>query len=99
LSPIALHLRRFGQGWGGTASVNTRWSVIIAAMTRSDGYAPVRGAAGARRQLARALAQLDGSRDLVIDLAEGRIPPLVFHVLKGGSIAQTSTPSAGCASG
>jgi hypothetical protein len=43
------------------------------------GFAP---AVRARRQLVRALRQLDGSRDLVIDLAEGRAPPVVLHVLE-----------------
>jgi hypothetical protein len=27
--------------------------------------------------------ELDGSRDLIIGLAEGRVPPLVVHILKG----------------
>jgi hypothetical protein len=54
----------------------------------SVGYAPVPAATGsfgladaARRRLARALSQLDGSRRLVIDLAENRVPDLVVHVI------------------
>jgi hypothetical protein len=37
----------------------------------------------ARRRLARVCRELDGSRDLIIGLAEGKIPPLVVHVLEG----------------
>jgi hypothetical protein len=29
------------------------------------------------------LRQLDGSRDLVLALAEGRCPPIVIHVIEG----------------
>jgi hypothetical protein len=54
----------------------------------ATGYAlaPVGGggfglADGARRQLARLVRALDGSRDLVIDLAEGRVPDIVVRVL------------------
>ena len=36
------------------------------------------GADAARTRLAR----LDGSRDLVIALAEGRVPPLVIHAVE-----------------
>jgi hypothetical protein len=35
-----------------------------------------------RRRLLRPCCTLDGSRDLVIGLAKGRVPPLVQHVLE-----------------
>ena len=35
------------------------------------------------KRLALALSRLDGSRDLVVQLAEGRTPPLVLYVLDG----------------
>jgi hypothetical protein len=37
---------------------------------------------GARRRLEQACRRLDGSRDLVIELAEGRVPEIVVHVLE-----------------
>jgi hypothetical protein len=40
------------------------------------------GAATARRVLDRMLRRRDGSRDLVVALAEGRLPPLVKRVIE-----------------
>ena len=81
-------LQRLAVGWGGTGGVSGLWLSITGALVRT-GYTPVPGTDGgfapavrARRQLVRALRQLDGSRDLVIDLAEGRAPPVVLHVLE-----------------
>jgi hypothetical protein len=39
-------------------------------------------AVGARKQLARAVSRLDGSRALVIGIIEGPIPPVVFRVIE-----------------
>jgi hypothetical protein len=37
---------------------------------------------GARRRLEQACRRLDGSRALVIELAEGKIPEIVVHVIE-----------------
>src|SRR5215469_13735145 len=50
------------------------------------------GADAARTRLAR----LDGSRDLVIALAEGRVPPLVIHAVENRLTADDES-SSGCA--
>jgi hypothetical protein len=81
-------LQRLAVAWGGLGGVTGLWLSITSALIRT-GYAPIPGADGgfglagpARRRLARALRRLDGSRDLVIQLAEGRAPPLVLHVVE-----------------
>jgi hypothetical protein len=88
LSVLDMHLRRIELGWGGTGSLNAHWAALVAMTTRGSGYAPVAGAdrgfglaAVARRQLAHALAQLNGSRDLVVALIERQVPPLIRHAL------------------
>jgi hypothetical protein len=63
------------------------WMAVLGAMT-ATGFAPAPAvdggfspADGARRRLARVCASLDGSRDLVIALAEGKAPAVALHVL------------------
>ena len=60
------------------------WSAIIAAGARLGSTAPTTpaGSDSARRWLERALARLDGSKDLVLDLCEGRVPPVVLRVVE-----------------
>jgi hypothetical protein len=69
--------------WDG--SVGGLWSAIVAAATRMGSTTAVvpGGGDAARFRLARPLSRLDGSRDLVVQLAEWQAPPLVLHVLDG----------------
>jgi hypothetical protein len=80
-------LQRLARGWAGTGGVTGLWYAIIGAAVHTGVRPPNATASGladgARRQLERARRQLDGSRDLVIQLAEDRVPPLVLHVLDG----------------
>ena len=60
------------------------WNTILAALTPgklAPGHVPP-GADNARYRLARALQRLDGSRDLVTELAEGRVPPLILRAVE-----------------
>jgi hypothetical protein len=90
LSTVTLWLQRTARAWGGRdASCAGLWMAITGALV-ATGYAPLPVADGgfpladrARRRLARALRQLDGSRDLVLTLAEGRTPDLVLHAIEG----------------
>jgi hypothetical protein len=72
--------RSFGRGMS-PAGV---WAALIAAASRTTSGVPaVIGDFGARRQLERICRQLDGSRDLVLELAaEGPLPPVCFRVLE-----------------
>jgi len=89
LGVVTVLLQQAARGWGGRdGSVSGLWEAITGALVRT-GFAstPIGDggfslADGARRRLARLVRTLDGSRDLVIDLAEGRVPPLVLHVLE-----------------
>jgi hypothetical protein len=89
LGMITEMLQRIARAWGGRdGNVTGLWMAITSAMI-STGYAPPpvgEGgfglADGARRRLQRMCRNLDGSRDLVIDLAEGRVPSLVLRVLE-----------------
>jgi hypothetical protein len=87
LTTLTLWLERLMRSWGGTGGVTGLWHSIIGA--GSIGYVRLQNdvtsglADGARRQLVRALNQLDGSRSLVIALVEGQIPPLILRVLDG----------------
>ena len=69
--------------WDG--SVGGLWSAVVtAAIYMGSTTAVVPGGADAARfRLALALSRLDGSRDLVVQLAEGQAPPLVLRVLDG----------------
>jgi hypothetical protein len=86
LGEVTRWLQATARAWGGRdGSVSGLWSSIIAAATRmgSAVAAVPAGADAARFRLVRALSRLDGSRDLVVELAEGRVPPVVVHVLEG----------------
>jgi hypothetical protein len=78
------------RAWGGSqGSVAGLWGGILATLSRGRtvGVVPD-GADAARLRLAKALGRLNGSRALVIALAEGRVPPLVVHVLDGALTAR-----------
>jgi hypothetical protein len=86
LGRVTSLLRQIARGWRlRDSSVTGIWSALAAAAARTR-YHTVNttpaGAEGARYALGRRLRQLDGSHALVIELAEGRIPPLVAHVLE-----------------
>jgi hypothetical protein len=89
LGTIVIWLQRLARGWAGAGGVHGLWTTIIGAATPTPGYVrPVNDVAsgladGARRQLVRALNRLDGSRSLVVSLAEGQVPALVLRVLDG----------------
>jgi hypothetical protein len=90
LGLISTWLRRAARAWGGKdGSCEGLWHAITGALV-STGFAPVPASGGnfglgdqARRALQRACRTLDGSRRLIIGLAEGGAPPLVLHVLEG----------------
>src|SRR5215831_15260777 len=85
LSLITEWLQRQARAWGGKdGSVHGLWNTILAALTpttSAPGYVPP-GADNARCRLARALQRLDGSRTLVTEIAEGRIPPLIVRAVE-----------------
>jgi hypothetical protein len=88
LATLSLWLRTLAQAWGGTASVNGLWAAIAGGLISTDlatrnGDDMATGlAVGARKQLARAVGRLDGSRALVIGIIEGPIPPVIFRVIE-----------------
>jgi hypothetical protein len=87
LSTITTWLARLARGWGGTGGCQALWLTIVGAMVPTAFVRPqdatVAGLAdGARRQLERALCQLDGSRALVISLSEGQTPPIVLRAVE-----------------
>jgi hypothetical protein len=73
-----LLLRRVTGAMGGNLSVAAFWQSMLAAATSGQrGASPVIGDAGARNRLARICRSLDGSRELVLELAaEQRLPPI-----------------------
>jgi hypothetical protein len=92
LGEVTRWLQLTARAWGGSqGSVNGLWNSILATLSRARvvGTVPA-GADASRFRLARALSRLDGSRALVIDLAEGRVPPLVLRVLEGRLTARDS---------
>ena len=90
LTLVSLWVMRQAKAWGvSTMSVEGLWRGIAAAMTRSS-YAPtptsdVAGgdADTARRQLTRLRSRLNGSFDLVMQLASGAVPNLVLRLVEG----------------
>jgi hypothetical protein len=88
LGTITLLLQRAARAWGGRdGSLNGLWSALLAAAS-SQGFVPIPvGDSGfsladqARRRLERLCRKLNGSRDLVITLAEGRTPDIIVRVL------------------
>ena len=71
-------LRRIARSFGRDASPAGVWAAILAAASRTPpGALPIIGDYGARDTLARICKRLDGSRDLVLQLAEeGPMPPI-----------------------
>jgi hypothetical protein len=89
LGLISLWLRTLARAWGGEASVTGLWAAILGGLISTDLATRNRDdmatglAVGARRQLARAVQRLDGSRSLVTGIIiEGPIPPVVFRVIE-----------------
>jgi hypothetical protein len=90
LGLISTWLRRAARVWGGKdGSCEGLWHAITGALI-STGFAPVPVDSvnfglgdQARRALQRACRTLDGSRALIIGLAEDRVPDLVLHVIEG----------------
>jgi hypothetical protein len=87
LALIGRQLTQLARGWGGDGGYGGLWTALTGALT------PARPAPGAidqrmgladyaRRRLAQACRQLDGSRNLVIALAEGRSPPIVRRAVE-----------------
>ena len=63
-------LQQVSRSMGRGVSANGLWSAIVAAGSGSAGYVlSLTGDLGARRQLERICRRLDGSRDLVLELA------------------------------
>jgi hypothetical protein len=86
LAEITLWLETMARAWGGLGGVTGLWYAITGAavptgfVRRED--AGLAGLADqARRRLQRVCRSLDGSRDLVIALAERKVPPIVLRVL------------------
>jgi hypothetical protein len=89
LGAVTEMLQRIARAWGGRdGSVNGLWSAILAAAS-SVSFVPVPTGDGrfsladqARRRLQQICQRLDGSRALVIALAEGKVPEIVLHVIE-----------------
>jgi hypothetical protein len=89
LGTVTELLQRVARAWGGRdGNLDGLWGAITAALT-STSFAPApvgEGgwslADGARRRLRRVCRSLDGSRDLVIELAEGKVPEIVVNVIE-----------------
>jgi hypothetical protein len=75
-------LRRIARSFGRDASPSGVWAALLAAASRTPPSAlPIIGDYGARDTLARICRRLDGSRDLVLELAEeGPMPPICVRV-------------------
>ena len=78
LGHVTLLLRRIARSFGRDASPAGVWAALLAAASRTPPGAPaVIGDYGARDTLARICRRLDGSRDLVLELAEeGPMPSI-----------------------
>ena len=75
-------LHRIARSFGRDASPSGVWAALLAAASRTPPSAlPIIGDYGARDTLARICKRLDGSRDLVLELAEeGPMPPICLRV-------------------
>jgi hypothetical protein len=87
LGMVTEWLRHTARAWGGKdGSVQGLWLALLGAAisTPLGGRVTVTapGADEVRYRLTRALRRLDGSRNLVVSLAEGRIPPLVVRAVE-----------------
>jgi hypothetical protein len=84
LAEIRRWLEAMARAWGGLGGVTGLWYAITGAAVPT-GFARRQDAGlagladGARRRLQRICRGLDGSRDLVIELAEGKVPVIVVH--------------------
>jgi hypothetical protein len=78
LGSITQLLQRIARSFGRGASPAGVWAAIVAAASRTaPGMPDVVGDFGARRALERTLQRLDGTRELVLALAqEGPLPPV-----------------------
>jgi hypothetical protein len=86
LGAITELLQRIARAWGQKdGSVTGLWLALLSASTSARvPVIPVpHGADAARYKLGRVLRRLDGSRDLVIQLAEGQSPPVITRVIEG----------------
>lgn len=94
LGEITALLAQVARSWGVRgASVAGIWNAILAAGSRLPAHtvsATPAGADGARWRLVSLIRQLNGSRELVMELAEGRLPPIVdravHHRLTAGDL-------------
>ena len=85
LGTITEMLQRMARAWGGIGGVTGLWFAITGAavpgFVRRENEMLSGLSDQARRHLQRACRGLDGSKMLVIELAEGRAPPIVLRVL------------------
>jgi hypothetical protein len=86
LAEITLWLETMARAWGGLGGVTGLWYAITGAAVPPGfvrrGDAGLAGLADqARQRLQRVCPQLDGSWDLVIELASGAVPSIVLRVL------------------
>jgi hypothetical protein len=91
LGEVTALLQRVAKAWGGKdGSVQGLWGALLAAATptRSSALAVPIGSDAARRRLARTLRQLDGSRALIVGIAESRITPLVVRAAARRLVAE-----------
>jgi hypothetical protein len=85
LAEITLWLETMARAWVGLGGVTGLWYAITGAavptgfVRRED--AGLAGLADQARQRLKRIC-LDGSKELVISLAEGKVPDLVLHVIE-----------------
>jgi hypothetical protein len=84
LGYVTLLLRRIARSFGRDASPSGVWAALLAAASRTPPSTPnLIGDYGARDHLARLYQRLDGSRDLVLELAvEGPMPPICARAVE-----------------
>jgi hypothetical protein len=87
LALVGRQLVLLARGWGGDDGCSGLWVALTGALTPARPAPSVldqrMGLAGyAWQRLAQACRQLDGSRNLVLALAEGRSPPIVRRVVE-----------------
>ena len=77
-------LQTIARTFGRNASSAGLWNAILEALTKTTpDFEEIVGDLGARRQLERVCRRIDGSRDLVFELAaEGQLPPICLRVLE-----------------
>ena len=77
-------LQRIARSFGRGVSPAGIWNAILGALVKTTpGFAPIIGDFGARRRLEQICRRLDGSRDLVLELAaEGPLPPICLRALE-----------------